>query len=69
MLIPQNRQEFGTTKDLTEGLVVSERRVAGVEARHHSPCTPLEVVEGVWVFRAAGGSLRVESKVHHIRIF
>lgn len=31
MLIPQNRQEFGTTKDLTEGLV-SERSVAGKEA-------------------------------------
>lgn len=31
MLIPQNRQECGTTKDLTEGLV-SERRVAGKEA-------------------------------------
>lgn len=32
MLIPQNRQEFGTTKDLTEDVVVSETRVAGKEA-------------------------------------
>lgn len=44
MLIPQNRQEFGTTKDLTEGLVVSERRVAGKEAG--SITSPLHTLGG-----------------------
>lgn len=50
MQIPQNRQEFGTTEDLTEGLV-SERRVAGNEAGsiHEATAQPWTLWEGVWI--------------------
>ena len=51
MQIPQNRQEFGTTEHPTEGLVVSERRVADNEAGsiHETTAQPWTLWEGVWI--------------------